>query len=80
MIGDVEGGALKGKKAADLTGTFSWRVVAKRKDIVGERLAKWEMPKINHPDPDKLAPIPEIKKMPVETPHTGPVTPQGPQR
>jgi hypothetical protein len=35
-------------------GSFSWRVVAKRKDIKGERLAKFDLPKINHPDPAKL--------------------------
>jgi len=33
---------------------FGWRVVAKRADIKGERLAKFDLPKINHPDPDKL--------------------------
>jgi hypothetical protein len=31
---------LQGRKLSDVTGSFSWRVVAKRKDIVGERLAK----------------------------------------
>jgi hypothetical protein len=36
--------ALQGQNKVDLTGTFSWRVVAKRKDIVGERLAKVSMP------------------------------------
>jgi hypothetical protein len=36
--------ALKGCKASDLSGTFSWRVVAKRKDITGERLAIVTMP------------------------------------
>jgi len=34
--------------------TFSWRVVAKRKDIAGTRLAKVEIPKIHTPDPAKL--------------------------
>jgi hypothetical protein len=37
---------------------FGWRAVAKRADIKGERLAKFDLPKINHPDPDKL-PNPE---------------------
>jgi hypothetical protein len=41
---DVELAAVKGKKQADLTGEFSWRVVAKRRDIAGERLAPVEMP------------------------------------
>jgi hypothetical protein len=36
--------ALQGRKECDLTGEFSWRVVAKRKDITGERLAKVVMP------------------------------------
>jgi hypothetical protein len=35
---------LKGQKASDLSGTFSWRVVAKRNDIKGERMPVWEMP------------------------------------
>jgi len=39
--------------------TFSWRVVAKRKDIVGKRLAKVDLPKINTPDPNKLPKPPE---------------------
>jgi hypothetical protein len=34
--------------------TFSWRAVAKRKDIKGERLAKFAPPKIKTPDPAKL--------------------------
>jgi hypothetical protein len=36
--------ALTGRKESELTGTFSWRIVAKRKDIVGERLATVTMP------------------------------------
>ncbi|MHB8645969.1 MAG: hypothetical protein ACYDAR_09310 [Thermomicrobiales bacterium] len=42
---------------------FSWRVVAKRKDIKGERLPKVTLPKINTPDPNKL-PKPEPPKKP----------------
>jgi len=38
--------------------SFAWRVVAKRKDIKAERLARVDLPKINHPDPAKL-PKPE---------------------
>jgi len=52
---------LKGKKVADLSGAFAYRVVAKRADITGERRAKFDLPKINHPDPDKL-PNPEPPK------------------
>ncbi|MGI8857334.1 MAG: hypothetical protein ACR2JW_16445 [Thermomicrobiales bacterium] len=40
----------KGKKAADLSGTFSWRVVGKRSDTKLERLAKYTMPTITLPD------------------------------
>jgi hypothetical protein len=34
----------KGKQAAQVNGTFSWRVVAKRKDAVGKRLERVEIP------------------------------------
>lgn len=34
----------RGKKAGDVSGTFSYRVVAKRKDVKGERLAKVPLP------------------------------------
>ncbi len=40
VVADAEGAATRGKKASDLSGTFSYRVVARRKDIKGERLAK----------------------------------------
>ena len=36
--------ALKGRARADLGGAFGWRVVARRKDIAGERLAVVHMP------------------------------------
>jgi hypothetical protein len=36
--------SMQGRKPCDLSGTFSWRVVAKRKDIEGERLATVTMP------------------------------------
>jgi hypothetical protein len=35
---------LQGRKSSDITGTFSWRVVAKRRDIPGERLAPVTLP------------------------------------
>ncbi len=41
---DQEIAALKGKKAADLNGTFDWRLVAKRADVKAERLAKVHFP------------------------------------
>ena len=36
--------ALQGLKPGDVSGTFSWRIVAKRKDITAERLARIEIP------------------------------------
>ncbi|MCA1669235.1 MAG: hypothetical protein LC793_17950 [Thermomicrobia bacterium] len=45
-------------------GTFSYRVVAKRKDNPGKRLEKFAPIKVNIPDPDKL-PKPEHLTQPV---------------
>ena len=42
---DLALAAMKGKQPTDLSGTFSWRIVAKRKDIKGERLARVTIPK-----------------------------------
>ncbi len=66
--------AARGIKAADVNGTFTYRVVAKRKDVNAGRLAKFEVPKeINAPSlpkeitsPAPLAPIepPVIPAMP----------------
>ena len=36
--------ALQGRKPCDISGAFSWRVVAKRRDIAGERLARVTIP------------------------------------
>jgi hypothetical protein len=36
------------------SGAFSYRVVARRADITGERLAKFDLPKIHIPDESKL--------------------------
>ncbi len=44
VVADSEVATLKGKKASDLSGTFSYRVVARRKDVKGDRLAKVELP------------------------------------
>ncbi len=41
---DREIASLKGKKAADLNGTFDWRLVAKRADVKAERMAKVDFP------------------------------------
>ena len=40
VVATTIGGAAGGPKPAEGGGTFAWRVVAKRKDIAGERLAK----------------------------------------
>ena len=42
-------GLAAGKKAGDLNGTFTYRVVAKRKDVAAPRLAKFEVPKTPAP-------------------------------
>jgi hypothetical protein len=51
--------ALTGRTDTDLTGTFSWRVVAKRKDIAGARLAAVTVP----PEPT-LPPVPDAPMPP----------------
>ena len=48
--------ALQGRKECDISGTFSWRIVAKRKDIVGERLATVTMP------PEPVLPSPHLER------------------
>ena len=61
---DAELAALKGRALADLNGTFSWRVVAKRKDIDGERLATVVIPSApTLPEPPPPAPpMPETPR------------------
>ncbi len=59
-----------GKRQGDLGGTFTWRVVGKRKDVSGERLAKFTLPK-----EIKLAPPPDSTTLPESAlSHTKPVT------
>jgi hypothetical protein len=61
--------AAKGKKASDLNGTFSYRIVAKRADITGERLATFTMPpKLVVPEP------PDAPRMSPDTIIGGPVS------
>ncbi|MHB8647310.1 MAG: hypothetical protein ACYDAR_16100 [Thermomicrobiales bacterium] len=67
VLADVEGAATRGVAVSALAGTFSWRVVGKRKDIAGTRLPRVTLPKINHPDPDKL-PKPPMPHVPVKKP------------
>ncbi|MDQ2783980.1 MAG: hypothetical protein M3Y58_03135 [Chloroflexota bacterium] len=55
---DQEIASLKGKKASDLNGTFSWRLVAKRADVKAERLAKVEIPDLKVKLPKSNLPKP----------------------
>ena len=43
--------AARGQKTTDVNSTFSYRVVAKRKDVVAPRLGKVEIPKIKLENP-----------------------------
>jgi hypothetical protein len=51
---DADIAQLKGKTVQDVSGTFSWRMVAKRKDITGEGLATVAIP----PEPTLPPPVP----------------------
>jgi hypothetical protein len=53
---DADIAELKGKTVQDVSGTFSWRVVAKRKDITAERLATVTIP----PEPTLPPPVPDV--------------------
>ncbi len=57
--------AARGAKATDASGTFTYRVVAKRKDVIAERLAKFTVPQ-----EIKLAP-PPVPSLPPEPPKKG---------
>jgi hypothetical protein len=56
--------ALKGRKASDLSGTFSYRVVAKRGDIDTPRLAKFEMPTVHGVTVPPMPPAPPAPPAP----------------
>jgi hypothetical protein len=63
----------KGKSALQVNGTFSWRVMAKRNDIPGERMPVWEMPALTPIDPPKLpAPVPLVRKGSISSPQSAP--------
>ena len=55
------GSVAAGKKVGDLNGTFTYRVVAKRKDVKAERLAKFEVPQEIKPPPLTPPPAPPKK-------------------
>jgi len=57
----------RGAKATDAGGTFTYRVVAKRKDVVAERLARFTPPRQIKIAPPPVPPLP--------TPLTAPPTP-----
>ena len=61
---DAQLAALKGTTPSELNGAFSWRVVAKRKDIPGERLATVTTP-VEPTLPDAPPPAPSIPEWPV---------------
>jgi len=61
-------GATAGKKASDLSGTFTWRVVAKRKDVKAERLAKFAVPQAVVAVPPPLPPAPTVAPKPPAPP------------
>jgi hypothetical protein len=52
---DADIAQLKGKTVQDVSGTFSWRMVARRKDITGEGLATVAIP----PEPTPPPPVPD---------------------
>ena len=58
---EVDAGAVaaRGRRMTDINGTFSYRVVAKRKDIKAERLAKFVPPGANAKPTPLAAPLPE---------------------
>jgi hypothetical protein len=60
---DVQLAALKGTTPSELNGAFSWRVVAKRKDIPGERLATVTIP-AEPALPDAPPPVPSMPEWP----------------
>jgi len=57
--------AARGMKASDVNGKFTWRVVAKRKDVAAPRLAKFALPKAPPPPP---TPVAEKKPAPPPVP------------
>ncbi|MGI8689421.1 MAG: hypothetical protein ACR2M3_12675 [Thermomicrobiales bacterium] len=57
--------AAPGTKASDLSGTFSYRVVAKRKDVAAPRLAKFDLPQeIKAAAPLVIPTVPKDEKKP----------------
>src|SRR5262249_44102971 len=64
---DADLAKLKGKPATELSGTFSWRVVAKPKsDKKVERLGTFAVPNVPLPDVSKLK-APEAPTLPAPT-------------
>ncbi len=62
-------GVVAGKKATELNGTFTYRVVAKRKDVAAPRLAKFTMPQeVKSATPLVVPTIPKDEKKPAPPP------------
>ena len=67
--------AALGKKASDISGTFSYRVVAKRKDVAAPRLAKFAMPQeVKAATPLVVPTLPKDEKKPAPPPVPEPPT------
>jgi len=67
--------AALGKKASDISGTFSYRVVAKRKDVAAPRLAKFAMPQeVKAATPLVVPTLPKDEKKPTPPPTPEPPT------
>lgn len=59
---DAQVAAMRGKRMTDLNGGFSYRVVAKRKDVVGGRLEKVQVPQVKEtPNLELPQPPQEVK-------------------
>ncbi len=71
VAADAEALAARGKAAGDVSGTFTYRVVAKRKDVVAERLAKFMVPGEIKPPALVIPPAPPTPPMPPMPPMGG---------
>ena len=60
VVADLALAAMKGKQSSELSGSFSWRIVAKRKDIEGPRLERVTVP------PEPVLPSTEHPRSEVE--------------
>jgi hypothetical protein len=68
VTGQTAAGFAVRAKSGTPSGAFSYRVVARRADIKGERLAKFDLPKIHIPDESKLPKPAPLKPPPAPLP------------